>query len=116
MYREQHNLATARATRDDVEHALADWLDEHAGEHASLSAWESHCFALALTFLRFGYYDRALDQIGFVLDPPIPLPIFPMHHLMSLEQLQRAIPPSARDRSRAEGSISRGDENQDPAD
>ncbi len=113
MHQERHNLAT---TREDVEHALADWLDEHAHDCASLSAWESHCFALILTFLRYGYYDRALDQLGFILEPPIPLPIFPMHHLMTMEQLQRALPPLVHDRRREDGSTARPDGNPDPAD
>ena len=116
MYQERRNLAAGRATREDVERALADWLDEHAEGRVSLSAWESHCFALVLTFLRYGYHDRALDQIGFVLDPPIPLPVFPLHNLMTLEQLRRALPPEARDRQRADKASSRENSNPDSAD
>lgn len=91
----------AQATRSDVEKAVAGWLEEHDGDLSVLSAWESHCFAMLLTFLRYGYYDRALDQLGFIMDPPIPLPAFPLHHLMTLEQVKSAFPEVAPLKSHA---------------
>ena len=93
---QQETPSGAAATRDDVERALADWLDEHAGDRTSLSPWEAHCFALLLTFLRYGYYEEALDQLAYILEPPIPLPIFPLHHLMSFDQLVHALPTGVR--------------------
>ncbi len=117
MQHMQQRTPSGAATADDVERALADWLDEQSAGRAGLSAWESHCFALVLTFLRYGYYDRALDQIAFILEPPTPLPIFPMHHLISLEQLLRALPRSVHDRRRASPSpSSRSHEGADPSD
>ena len=92
-----------QATRSDVEKTVAGWLEEHDGDLNVLSAWESHCFAMLLTFLRYGYYDRALDQFGFIMDPPIPLPVFPLHNLMTLEQVKNAFPQVAPARSRHRG-------------
>jgi len=82
----------AQATRRDVEKAVAEWLEEHAGDHSVLSAWESHCFAMLLTFLRYGYHDRALERLAYIMDPPFPLPAFPLHHLMTMEQVKSAFP------------------------
>ncbi len=108
MQQKLKSAASPGATREDVERALADWLDEHGRGRASLSAWESHCFALVLTFLRYGYHDRALAQLAHILEPPTPLPIFPLHHLMSFEALQRALPSGVGMRRRPhEGAPSR---------
>ena len=90
-------IMEARATQTDVERAIADWLDDYGRDRESLSAWEAHCFAMVLTFVRYGYYDRALDRLAAVIEPPTPLPLFPTHHLMSLEQLLRAMPASVRE-------------------
>ena len=86
------NAVSGGVTREDVEQALADWLDEHGRDRASLSAWESHCFALVLTFLRYGYHERALAHLSHVLQPPTPLPVFPLHNLMSFDALLCALP------------------------
>ena len=106
--------APRAATREDVERALVDWLEVNRPQRNVLSAWESHCCALVLTFLRYGYYERALEQISFILEPPTPLPVFPLHHLMSLEQLMRALPLGARERLRLAASPTHQDEAAEP--
>lgn len=108
-------LKTAGAvTRGDVERAVMSWLEEHAGDQVGLSAWEAHCFAVLITFLRYGYYERALEQLAYVLEPPIPLPAFPLRQLMTLDQVRAAFPPrpandDARYRERGDGPRASGD-------
>ena len=93
--------AAVEVTRGTVEQAVADWLEDNAGDRGSLSPWESHCFAMLLTFLRYGYCERAMDQLAFTLEPPTPLPIFPLRNLMTLDQVRSAFPQaSSADRYR----------------
>jgi hypothetical protein len=68
-----------------------------------------------LTFLRYGYYQRALDQLACVIEPPTPLPIFPMHQLMSLDQLLGDLPPGVAERRRAANESAECDQGAGPS-
>ena len=109
--------AAVEATRSTVEQAVAEWLEDNAGDHRRLSPWESHCFAMLLTFLRYGYYERAMDQLAFTLEPPTPLPVFPLRNLMTLEQVRSAFPqaPSADRYRRHEHGQGRSEDRHDGA-
>jgi hypothetical protein len=93
MQKEPGSAGSTGITREVVERALADWLDEHGADCTTISPWESHCFALISTFLRHGYHEQALEQLGYILEPPTPLPVFPLRHSMSFEQFLNGLPP-----------------------
>lgn len=79
-----------RDPRTDLRTALGTLLVRHGGR-TTLSAWERHCLGQALTLLRYGYYEPARIKVEMMLQPPHPLPTFPLPRPLSLEDVRRAL-------------------------
>ena len=80
-----------RPNHSDVEMALVNLLAAYSDYEGPLSDWERHCLSLAMVFERHGYFDKALTQIGQVLEPPFPLPAFPKPEPLSIEDIRRTL-------------------------
>jgi hypothetical protein len=70
--------------------ALDGLLASHA-DQTSLSAWERHCLGQALILLRYGYYEPARVKVEMILQPPHPLPSFPLPQPLTLDDARRAL-------------------------
>jgi len=70
-----------------VQKALLQLVKQYVSTDAPLSAWERHCLSSALLFERYGYFDKALEKIKDVLEPPLPLPTFPTPPPMTLRDV-----------------------------
>src|SRR5215470_12461790 len=73
--------------RAEVQKALLQLVKQYVSTDAPLSAWERHCLSSALLFERYGYFDKALEKIKDVLEPPLPLPTFPTPPPMTLRDV-----------------------------
>jgi len=70
-----------------VERALLQLVKQYVPTDAPLSPWERHCLSSAFLFERYGYFDKALEKIKDVLEPPLPLPTFPTPPQMTLRDV-----------------------------
>jgi hypothetical protein len=77
--------------RGDLETMLADLLAAYSVQTRPLSAWDSYCLGLAMTLLRFGYYEQARRKVHEILQPPMPLPAFDVRRRLTLDDLRYAL-------------------------
>src|SRR5215831_19274111 len=73
--------------RAEVQKALLQLVKQYVSTDAPLSPWERHCLSSALLFECYGYFDKALEKIKDVLEPPFPLPAFPTAPQMTLRDV-----------------------------
>jgi hypothetical protein len=68
--------------RTEVQKVLLQLVKQYVSTDAPLSRLSS-----ALLFERYGYFDKALEKIKDVLEPPLPLPTFPTPPPMTLRDV-----------------------------
>ena len=75
--------------RRKVERALEELLATYSACRGCLSPWECHCLSHAMVFSSHGYFDKALIEIGQVLEPPHPLPTFANPEPLTVDDVRR---------------------------
>jgi hypothetical protein len=77
-----------QAAQQEVAQAFETLLAAYSDCDGPLSAWESHCLALAMVFARYGYFDKALIKIEETLEPPFPLPTFAEPEFLTIDEVR----------------------------